>query len=222
MSSPTTERAEYLEAIEHLPSGAALGLPDVGWDEYEHLLSELAGRRDLRLTFDRGRLEIVSPLPEHEVFARFIEWMMLVLSEEQRVKVQSTGSATFRTKRAEQGVEADCSYYVQNANRIIGKSKIDLDVDPPPDIAVEIDTTRHSSVKLPVYAALRVPEIWIYDGNHLHIRVLEDEQYTGRDNSLAFPILTAEAIARFLEESKTEGQSVALASFRAWVKSATR
>jgi Uma2 family endonuclease len=222
MSSPTTERSEYIDAIDHLPRGAALRLPDVSWDEYEQLLSELAERSDLRLTFDRGRLEIVSPLPKHEKFARFIERMMAVLSEELKIEVEGTGCATLRTKRGSRGIEADCSYYVQNARTIIGQRDIDLDFDPPPDIAVEIDLTGSSRSKLSVYAALGVPEIWRYDGSAVKILLLESERYVERANSLAFPILTSEAIARFLEQSETDGQTTALALFRAWVKSAAR
>jgi Uma2 family endonuclease len=222
MSSPTAEYTEHIQAIDYLPRGAALLLPEITWDEYEHLLSELAGRSDLRLTFDHGRLEIVSPLPKHEKLARFIERMMTVLSEEENIEVEGTGCATFRTKQGSRGVEADCTYYVGNANRIIGKREIDLDFDPPPDIAVEIDLTRSSRLKFSVYAALGVPEIWTYDGRAVKILVLERERYLESAHSLAFPVLTSETLARFLEQSKTEGQTAALASFRAWVKASTR
>jgi Uma2 family endonuclease len=220
--SATAEYAAYLEAIDHLPRGAALQLTDITWDEYELLLSELAERSDLRLTFDRGRLEIMSPRPEHEEYGELIQDFARVISEELDFKLETRGSATFRSSRSQRGVEADTSLYVQHAEHLIGKRDIDLDFDPPPDVIVEIDLTHRSIGKLPVYAALGVPEIWIYDNRSITILHLEGQEYAERANSLAFPILTGEVLARFLEVNKTEGQSVALSQFRSWVKTAVR
>jgi len=214
----STNTADYLDAIEHLPAGATLRLQHVSWDEYEQILDELAERAGLRVSYNQGRLEIMSPLPEHEEYKGFIHRLVHILSEEMGLKLETRGSATFRRKRDEKGAEPDESFYVQNAEAIIGKREIDLRVDPPPDIVVEIDTTNESSSKFPIYAALGVPEIWRYDGQQAQIYQLIDQTYTEAPSSRSFPGFTAEVLTLFIEQSKTQGQSVALAAFRQWIR----
>jgi Uma2 family endonuclease len=94
-----------------------------------------------------------------------------------------------------------------------------LSVDPPPDVAVEIDISSDSSDKLAIYQSLGVPEVWIYNGERLRIRHLTDRGYVDAQNSMAFPLLTADALTEALEKSKTEGQSAALRFFRNWLRS---
>src|SRR5262245_12901688 len=158
-ASMSTRTTDYLDAIDHLPSGATLVVQEVTWDEYEQLLNRLHERPNLRLSYDRGKLEIMSPLPEHEEYARFIDRLVWAVSEVQDKKLQNYGSATWKRQRLERGAEPDSCYYVANADRVIGKRHFDLDVDPPPDIVVEIDTTNESFSKFSIYAALSVPEI---------------------------------------------------------------
>ena len=86
------------------------------------------------------------------------------------------------------GAEPDGSFYVQNADAIIGKRRIDLSVDPPPDVVVEIDITSESLSKFPIYAAFGVPEIWRYDGRAAQIYHLVNQSYVETDASLAFPV----------------------------------
>ena len=133
------------------------------------------------------------------------------------MKVETRGSATFKQKRKAKGVEPDECFYVQNAGRVIGKRQIDLDVDPPPDIVVEIDINESLS-KFPLYAALGVPELWRYDGQHAQIYGLAGQTYIEVLASRAFPILTGNALGQYIEQSKTEGQSAALVKFRQWVR----
>lgn len=215
MSVQTTD---YLDAIAHLPVGATLRLPDMGWDEYEELLLELADRPGLRVSYDTGRVEIMSPLPEHEEYKEFVLRLVQIFCDVMNVVLETRGSATYKRRRGAKGVEPDTSFYVQNATRIIGQRTIDLEVDPPPDVAVEIDTTNESLSKFQIYAALGVPEIWRYDGDQAHIYHLSNESYTEASTSRAFALLTAAALTEFLEQSKTQGQTAALTAFRQWLQ----
>jgi Uma2 family endonuclease len=135
-------------------------------------------------------------------------------------ELESLGSTTFTPGTFGAGAEPDTCFYVQNAARIIGKRKIDLSVDPPPDVAVEIDISSDSTDKLALYQTLGVPEMWIYNGARMRIHHLTDQGYVEEPNSLAFPLLTADAITEVLEKSKTKGQSAALRSFRNWLRNA--
>jgi Uma2 family endonuclease len=153
-----------MEAIESLPGGATLVLPQFDWDDDERLLDDLRDRPHLRVTYDHGRLEIMSPLPEHEEYARFIDHLARAAADGLHLKLQNYGSATWRKQRLARGTEADSCYYVANASRVIGKRRFDLETDPPPDIVVEVDIPNESLSTFPIYAALSVPEIWRHDG----------------------------------------------------------
>ena len=212
----STETVEYMDAIEHLPAGATLRLPSVSWEEYEALLSQLSDRPGVRVSYDAETMEIMSPLPEHEEYKDFILRLAQAISDESGITLETRGSATFRQKRLAKGAEPDTCFYVQNAARIIGKRTIDLDVDPPPDVVVEIDTTNESLSKFNIYAAFGVPEIWRYDGERASIYQLTGQAYVEANASLAFPSLTAIALTEFIAQSKTQGQTAALIAFRQW------
>ncbi|MBA3321324.1 MAG: Uma2 family endonuclease [Pyrinomonadaceae bacterium] len=208
----------YLDAIEHLPSGATLRLRDVSWDEYEELLAQMENKPGYRVSYDRGRLEIMSPRADHEKPKEFILVLARVLAEETDTTLETLGSTTYRRRKKLKGAEPDTSFYVQNAARVIGRRVLDLEVDPPPDVVVEIDTTNESLSKFSIYAALGVPEIWLYDGNKMLFYQLTEQHYTEIPRSRAFPLLAAEAVTKFLERSQTEGQTAALRAFRQWAR----
>ena len=174
----------------------------------------MSERPGLRVSYDCGRLEIKSPLLEREEYARFIECLVYILSEELDLKVQSYGGATWKRQKLAKGVEPDCCYYVKNAYRVIGKRKFDLESDPPPDVVVEIDITNDSLRKFPIYAALSVPEIWRYDGSKAEFYELSGSGYREISESRFFPQLTPKMLADSLMQSKPEGQTAALRSFR--------
>jgi Uma2 family endonuclease len=212
--------ADFSAAVDHLPEGATLLVRDVLWEDYEALLEAIAERPGIRVTYDRGKLEIMSPLPDHEECKRFIERMVDALGDHLDLNLEPRGSATWKRERDARGTEPDTCYYVANAERIIGKRKIDLSIDPPPDIAVEIDATNESLAKLPIYATLRVPEIWRYEvrNNRFHMYELHGQDYVEMSSSRSFPVMTASAFAEFIEHSKTRGQKAAMAAFRDWLK----
>ena len=210
--------SQYRDAIEHLPSGGMLVVLGVTWGEYERLLEELADRPGVRVTFDQGRLQAVSPLRAHEHYAQVMADMALIAAETLDLPFEQLGSTTLRHLERQQGVEPDRCFYIANAGRIAGKTTLNLETDPPPDIVVEVDMSSDSQAKLPVYADLGVPEIWLYDGQH--VRILEL-----RDDSRSFEILESKfleclstaVLDRHLELSKTTGQSEVRRAFRAWL-----
>lgn len=217
-----TTHDEVLDATEHLPDGATLIVPQFDWDDYERLLEELAERPRLRVRYDCGKLEIVSPLPEHEKYARFIDDLVRVFSDIYRLELEKLGHTTWKRRALAKGVEADACYYIQNVKRVVGKRTIDLDFDPPPDIAVEIDTTTDSAKKFPIYAALAIQELWTYDGHAVVIYQLQHDAYTVTQGSRFLSGLTGAMLAEALEVSKTHGQTKALSEFRRKIRSLKR
>lgn len=210
----TRAAAEYREAIERLPAGATLILQHVAWDEYEQLLDDLAERPNLRLSYDRGRLEVMTPLAEHEAYARFIDDVVRVIADARGLLLEKRGSTTWKRRAIARGVEADACYYVVGASRIIGKRTIDLDVDPPPDLVVEIDITNESVGKHPTYAALGMREIWQYNGDEVVFLELVDAGYRAVFESISFPGVTPAMLAAALAESARDGQTAALQTLR--------
>ena len=211
---PTQAASTYIEAIRHLPLGSALIVPDVSWAEYEDLLAELGEGYAVRVTYDQGRLEIVSPSQKHEKWNRFVGAIARVLATEFGTDLENFGSTTFKHQALQQGAEPDTCFYVQHAARVIGRDELDLAVDPPPDVVVEIDVSHSSKRKLTFYAKLGVPEVWRYDGRRASMYQRSGTGYTEVPASLAFPAFTAERLTALLGQLKIEGQQTILEAFR--------
>lgn len=200
-----------------VPPGNQLLLKDITWQMYETLLTELGESRASRLSYSKGTLEIMVPLPEHESGKENIGDFVKVLLEELDIEFWPLGSTTFKNENMAQGVEPDTCFYIQNEAAVRGKNRIDLDTDPPPDLAIEIDLT--SRTQLNNYEALGVPELWRYNGRKLEISVLQDGKYVKGYVSLQFPNFPiTDVIPQYLAQSKTAGRNVAMKAFRAWVR----
>jgi Uma2 family endonuclease len=141
-------------------------LDDVSWDLYEQLLQDI-GNRAIRITFDQGRLEMMSPLPEHDGPSRIIARFIQTLSMELNIEVASYGSTTFRRRDKEKGLEPDECFYFKNEKKMRSRKRLNMKKDPPPELVVEIDITHRSIRREPIYAALGVSEIWRWDGTRL-------------------------------------------------------
>ena len=199
------------------PPEQIVQLSGISWQTYEALLAEI-GDRQIRLTYNRGHLEIMVPSPEHELYKKVMGRFVETLAEELEVRIEPLGSTTF--KRPElSGAEPDECFYIQNISAVKGKKRIDLTQDPPPDLVVEIDITSRSENTLQVYADLGVPEVWIYNGSRLRIHRLENGEYVEGELSLAFPSLPILEIVRFLEQAETMDYLELVKAFRNWVKS---
>lgn len=218
MMTVTTNTVDIIkEAIAKLPPGQARLFRDVAWAEYKKITDENE-RPGVRVTYDRGSLEIMSPLAKHERYKDLLATIARIISDETGEDLESFGSTTFREEWLEKGLEPDTCFYVSNVAAIIGKDRIDLAEDPPPDIAVEVDISSPSIRKLPIYEEMRVPEVWLYNEKRLRILLLGNTGYTEFPRSMAFPIVTADVLTRHLEQSKTKGQSATLRAFRKWLR----
>jgi Uma2 family endonuclease len=204
------------------PAEQRVVLHNVTWETYERLLAEHAGRSSPRLTYDRGDLEVKSPLPEHERLNRAIQLLVPLVAGEIGVKVYSLGSTTFRREDVQRGFEPDSCFYVQNLAAVRGKRALDLAVDPAPDLVVEIEITHPSLPKLPIYAAFRVPEVWRYDGTQWHVLLLAADQYAEAAESRALPGVTAQTLALLLDESTQFDDVEWMDKVRAWARTLRR
>ncbi|HXG64518.1 MAG TPA: Uma2 family endonuclease [Blastocatellia bacterium] len=178
-------------------------LRGVSWETYKRLLAEHQEKSSTHFTYDRGELEIMVLSPKHEkpnrILALLVEFWALVSD----MDVENLGSTTFTRQDLARGFEPDTCFYIANAEQIRGKDEIDLTADPPPDLVIEIDITSPSLDKLPIFAAVGVPEVWRYDGREVSILKLDAGSYQAQAESLVLPGLTKEFIAQFILMSRT-------------------
>ena len=178
-------------------------LPCVSWETYERLLADDEGRRVPRTTYDQGVLELVTPSMPHEEDAETISALVRIVTAQLGIPVRSAGSTTYRRADLHRGFESDASFYIQNEERIRGQREVDLTVDPPPDLILEMEMCRSAVDKLPLFASMGIPEVWRCDGQRVTIFVLEQDHYRESSSSQALPVLTSEVLTRFLAESRT-------------------
>lgn len=190
----------------------------VDWHTYETLLNALGDRR-IRLTYDRGNLELMTLSFRHERFGYLLGRMIETLTLELDLPVLGGGSTTFRREDLDRGLEPDECYYLANQPQVRWKEEIDLTVDPPPDLAIEVDITRSCLDRIGIYAALGVPELWRFDGEFLQVYGLQgDGTYAIQTRSLSFPFLPMADIVRFLIEGPKTDETPWIRSFRDWVR----
>lgn len=199
-----------------VPPRQRLLLRDVTWQEFETILDELGEHRGARLAYDLGLLEMMMPLPEHEDDKEISGDLIKALLEELDIEFRSLGSTTFK-KPQTQGLEPDQCFYIQHEFVIRGKPRIDLAINPPPDLAIEVDIT--SRTHPGIYAALGVPKLWQFDRGTLQIKVLQGDRYELVSESPNFPELPLTTVLpRYLAESKTVGRNKTVKAFRRWVR----
>lgn len=200
-----------------VPPGQRVLLHEVSWQEFELILDELGEHRSARIAYDNETLEIMTPLPEHEDDKEIIGDLVKALLEELDIEFRSLGSTTYKNQLMLKGIEPDQCFYIQNELAIRGKKRLDLTVDPPPDLALEIDITSRTHPS--IYQALGVPELWRFEQDKLQINLLQAGKYVVSTNSLIFPnIPLVEAIPQYLEQSRTAGRNTTMKAFRQWVR----
>jgi Uma2 family endonuclease len=193
-------------------------LQGITWHTYQSLVKDLESQPAKRLTYDNGMLEIFMPLPPHETYKRLLGRLVEIVTEEMNLEIRSLSASTWSRKDLLKGVEADGCYSVQNESAVRGKMEIDLSMDPPPDLAIEIDISSPSLPRLPIYAALGVPEVWQFDGERFKILGLAATEYVVQRQSLALPMVTVEVVQRLLIQAQEMGETSWAKAVRQWVK----
>ncbi len=213
----STQTQSYYEFVSQLPADTVVTFHNVSWEEYEELIDQVGEPAGLRISYDDGTLKAMTISSEHEHYASFVEKLLGFVSVRLHINILSFGSATM--KRKPKGNEPDACFYVQTADTIGNRIDIDFAIDPPPDIAVEIDIHHDSQDKFSIYAAFFVPEIWRFDGQALTIYLLQQDRYNEAETSAALPMLTSEILTQFLSRLRDEGEFRALLAFDEWLQS---
>ncbi|MCA1685752.1 MAG: Uma2 family endonuclease [Planctomycetia bacterium] len=191
---------------------------DTDWSGYTRLLKALGDRGVPRPTYLDGRVTLVSPGYTHELLkkrlAALVEDVLVGLG----IDYVASGQTTLRRRPRGGGVEGDETYYIANADRVADKTGIDLRVDPPPDLAVEVVVSHPVKDALEVYRRLRVPEVWVCDGQSLRIlKFGDDNRYAEAGASAALPFLTADEILGWVQRPESGKGSRWRLEIRRWV-----
>ncbi len=196
-----------------VPPGQKILLHDISWSDFEAILEDLGEHRASRIAYDNGILEIMTPLPEHEVSKVLIGDLIKALLEELEIDFWSLGSTTFKNQLMAKGIEPDDCFYLKNEAAVRGKNRLDLTIDPPPDLAIEVEIISRSNLN--IYEALKVPELWRFEQGKLEIYILQEGKYVKFPVSLTFanlPII--DLIPEYLTRAKNIGRNQTMKEFR--------
>jgi Uma2 family endonuclease len=193
-------------------------LSDVDWETYEKLRSS-DGNRNLRMTYDHGVLEIMSPSKLHERLAELLGRLVLVWTEERGIPVQSGGSTTFKQEPKRRGLEPDKCFFVENEMAVRERDEHDPAIDPAPDLAIEIDVSSSSQARMPIYANLGIREVWRWQEERLEVCLLDASgEYVTRRDSTVLPGFPISAAADVLRERRASDETTLVGGFRDHVR----
>lgn len=212
------------------PAEQRLVLSDVSYQQFENLLVELGQHRTARLTYVRGKLEMMTPMAEHERCRKLLESLILVLADEAGMAVEAIAPVLVIHPELQCSIQPDACYYWQSSAKAERSPSpdeivtIQLPQQPIPDLLVEVSMTKSALNKLAICASLDIPELWQYitTGGEdvlkgaIRIYRLHNQAYVESTHSYAFPGLTPNQILQFLQHSDTLGLQKAIALLRDW------
>jgi Uma2 family endonuclease len=192
---------------------------DVDWAFYEDVGEKLADRRAF-VTYYKGRLEVVTVSLLHERIVGLLTHLVRMLAEETDTPIGGAGMATLQRVDLDEGAEPDSSFYTAHEGQMRGKEKIDLTVDPPPDLAIEVEVTRRLGQRKSIYQDFGVPEVWVYGAGGLTILVRESGRYISADRSPTFPLLSPQELSGFVSTGLVQDETAWAKAFRRRVREA--
>jgi Uma2 family endonuclease len=200
------------------PTDRRVIITGVSWRTYQRLLADFGDSHAARVAFDQGILEIMAPSFAYERPLQLLVQMVEMLAEVRDMDMVSAGSTTFKREDLGRGFEPDASFYIQHARDVRGIAEIALDSDPPPDLVIEIDITRPSLDKFPIYAAIGVPEVWRYAEQRVSIYRRHADSYAVEDSSTVLPGVTSHQLTQLTATGYELPRPVWLCHVRAWAE----
>lgn len=185
---------------------------------YEAILYDTQ-EQHIRITYDQGTMALMTSLPlRHQRLKVLVDRIIGITAMESNIPICSLGQTTWRRRELLKGLEADECYYVQHELQVRSLDDLNLAKDPPPDLVLEVDITHHPIDRMPIYAALGVPEVWMFYVDQLLPLKLDSGNYVPIEFSLAFPFLKPRELERFLAMRSTIDETTLMRSFRDWIK----
>jgi Uma2 family endonuclease len=192
----------------------------VSWDAYEKIGEAFLNRANIRLTYDRRNLEIMTLSPEHERLRCLLGLMVTVLAEELNIPCIAFGSTTYKQQEAERGLEPDQCFYFTNLERVRHLQRLDLTRDPVPELAIEVDITSSSMDRMGIYARLGIPEVWRWDGTGFTANNLQSDGHYLESpfSSMFISNFQLSELTPFLEYAWRTDDITGIRHFRRWLQ----
>jgi Uma2 family endonuclease len=190
------------------------------WQDYQRALAEREqlGRR-YRITYDRGVLEIMTVGAPHEQWKMRLANLLELFMMERAIPFDSLGNWTVQREDLDRGLEPDLCYYIQNEALVRGRSDLDLEHVPPPDLAIEVEVSRTVHDRIGIYEALGVPEIWRYGGEAVTVLVRGPNGGYGQSaTSRAIPSFPLDEVRRRMQAVGMTDQGSWMRDWQAWVR----
>jgi Uma2 family endonuclease len=214
------------------PNEQRVVLPSITWEKFEQILSELPADRLIRLNYHRGKLEMMTPVAEHDRCQKLLDSLILVLADELDRPIEAIAPVSIRNPGLDIAIEPDACYYLSRGGRdghggtAPDRIQIHLPADSPPDLLVEVALTQTKLDKIPLYTRLAIPEVWRYmttAGENvlkgkLEIYHLQGDRHLPQRHSTVFPGLSSDRILEFIEQSDSMSLSTSLRLLRAWIQ----
>lgn len=217
--SGTLERGVFSHT--ELPVQYAV-LHNVRWETYEALLADHLDSPWPRFVFDEGTLEIMTPSSKHDRVGMHVQKFIDIVAEEWGMDTLNVGHATMRRRDLRKGFEADASIYLQNSERVRPRDEIDLNVDPPPDLVLEVEVSRSALDKLAIYARIGVSEVWRCDPQVAVFDILQGEKYSESSTSSVLPGVTTQILMEFVHSAWEVRSLDWIHSVREWARAHRR
>jgi Uma2 family endonuclease len=191
---------------------------DVGWRFYRAMLREF-DERPSRINYDRGTLEVMTLSIEHERYKMVLGLMTGAIALAFKVDMTNGGSSTLKRYSKRKGLEADQCYWIANEPAVRTKKRIDLRIDPPPDLVIEIDVMHAVVNRQNIYRSLGVPELWVLNqGTGLSAYRLQNKNWEPIEYSVSFPLLRVADMNRFVKRIGVDGDMAVVADFADWLR----
>jgi Uma2 family endonuclease len=199
-----------------LSPGTVVRMPGT-WQDYCVLRNSRGDGAIPRIKFRKSEILLMSPLPRHGREAHLLARVVEILLESQERNYEAFTPITMEVPE-EGGIEPDYCFYIDNWQAAAGKDWLNWQVDPPPDLVVEVDMVE---VDITSYTAVEdflpygVPEVWIFKRRDLRIYGLVGAGYELRGTSRYFPgVDLSGLIEQVLMAAAERGTGVALRELR--------
>lgn len=162
-------------------------LHGLSWETYERILDEHEEVSNLHFAYCNGDLEIMVLGYQHEKYKQILSELLIEIARVLEIDYEGAASATFRKEAKKKGFEGDATFYFKNAEIARAKNEIDLAVDPPPELVIEVDITHGSLPKFPIFSSIGIEEVWRFDGEEIKFYHLQNEEYIEISESVCLP-----------------------------------
>jgi Uma2 family endonuclease len=199
---------------------------DVDWEFYEQLVDSIPEGWHIHVDCDGKDLELMSPIsPFHDEIKKLFGQFVEAVAQELGIPYKGLGQTTWKRREVARGLESDeCYYFKHDKLAAAGAAKARRSESvadyPNPDLSIEVDVSPSRIDRRGIYAALKVSEVWRFDGERDEVvieRLGEDRSFHPVEGSAFLPV-QAEEIMRCVVEEDSSDECAWARRLRAWAR----